>query len=81
MFLKELSSIIFKNFTTFGCTIKNCIIFAAQKLNDMIFDKILGNDTLWAVRYDNEEDNSLRAGKRAYIARTKKDGICTKPFN
>lgn len=47
----------------------------------MIFDRILGNDTLWAVRYDNEEDNSLRAGKRAYIARTKKDGICTKPFN
>ena len=26
----------------------------------MTFDRILENDTLWAVRYDNEEDNSLR---------------------
>ena len=26
----------------------------------MTFDKILDNNTLWAVRYDGEEDNSLR---------------------
>ena len=26
----------------------------------MTFDRILENDTLWAVRYDNEEDNSLK---------------------
>ena len=61
----------------------------------MTFDKILENNTLWAVRYDNEEDNSLRtvfnqwndpewlwnSGKRTYIARIEKDGICKKPFN
>ena len=28
--------------------------------DDMTFDRILDNNTLWAVRYDNEEDNSLR---------------------
>ena len=26
----------------------------------MTFDKILENSTLWAVRYDGEDDNSLR---------------------
>lgn len=26
----------------------------------MTFDKILDNSTLWAVRYDGEEDNALQ---------------------
>ena len=31
-----------------------------QRNSAMIFDKILENNTLWAVRYDGEADNSLR---------------------
>lgn len=34
---------------------KKLPIFAAQKVYDMTFDKILDNDTLWAVRYENED--------------------------
>ena len=26
----------------------------------MTFDKILNNDTLWAVRYDNSTDNAMQ---------------------
>lgn len=36
------------------------VLSLQRKNNNMTFDRILENDTLWAVRYDNEEDNSLR---------------------
>ena len=39
--------------------IKLLVIFA-QKLRVMTFDKILDNNTLWAVRYDDAEDNALQ---------------------
>ena len=39
----------------------NLSIFAAKlNVNDMTFDKILDNDTLWAVRYDGVADNALQ---------------------
>ena len=39
--------------------------FAMKTNNTMTFDKILDDGSLWAVRYDNEQDNcfdSLFAG-------------------
>ena len=48
---------IFYNFSV--VYIKNFIIFAKLKIKNMTFDKILENNTLWAVRYDGDSDNSL----------------------
>ena len=61
----------------------------------MTFDKILENNTLWAVWYDGEADNSLRmvfnqwndpewlwnfhAGARAYAERVAQDGTSEEP--
>ena len=33
----------------------------------MTFDKILENNSLWAVRYNEEDDNSLRDGFEDYL--------------
>ena len=33
----------------------------------MTFDKILENNSLWAVRYNKEDDNSLRGGFEDYL--------------
>ena len=41
--------------------LKNLPIFAAKTNEiDMTFDKILDNNTLWAVRYDGVVDNALK---------------------
>lgn len=41
--------------------LQNIITFATTQLfESMKFDKILENNTLWAVRYDNEDDNVLQ---------------------
>lgn len=36
------------------------IVSLLQRIDVMTFDKILENNSLWAVRYDGESDNSLR---------------------
>ena len=41
--------------------LNNFPIFAAKKnVIDMTFDKILDNNTLWAVRYEGVADNALQ---------------------